>query len=214
MKILVTGFDPFGGEPVNSALEAVMGMADEIAGAQIIKLEIPTVFGLCIEKVREAIIAHQPDVVMCVGQAGRRFGVTPEKVAINLDDLPYGADNAGNCPKDQPVAADGPAAYFSTIPVKAMTEAIKAKGLPASVSYTAGTAVCNHMMYGALHLAATEFPGLRAGFVHVPFVTKQVVARPGFPSMKLEDITTALEACVETIVKGEEDEKIVGGQTH
>ena len=156
MKILITGFDPFGGEPVNPAFEAVKLMKDEIAGAQIVKLEIPTVFGDSIEKVHAAMVAEKPDVVMSVGQAGGRFGVTPERVAINLSDARI-PDNKGNQPLDAPIFEDGETGYLTTLPVKAMVEKIKEKGLPASVSYTAGSYVCNHVMYGNLYYAAKEF---------------------------------------------------------
>ena len=150
MKILITGFDPFGGESVNPALEAVKLMKDEIAGAKIVKLEIPTVFHKSVEKIHETMKAEKPDVVLSIGQAGGRFGVTPERVAINVDDARI-KDNEGNQPVDVPVFADGAPAYFSSLPVKAMVEAIKAKELPASLSNSAGTFVCNHVMYGVLY---------------------------------------------------------------
>ena len=213
MKILITGFDPFGGESVNPALEAVKLMKDEIAGAQIVKLEIPTVFHKSVEKIHETMKAEKPDVVLSIGQAGGRFGVTPERVAINVDDARI-KDNEGNQPVDVPVFADGAPAYFSSLPVKAMVEAIKAKGLPASLSNSAGTFVCNHVMYGVLYYIDKEFPGVRGGFIHVPFITNQVVTKPNMPSMALADITKALEAAVEAIVKNEKDIQAVGGEIH
>ena len=145
MKILITGFDPFGGESVNPALEAVKRMKDEIAGATIVKLEIPTVFHKSVEKIHETMKVEKPDVVLSIGQAGGRFGVTPERVAINVDDARI-KDNEGNQPVDTPIFADGAPAYFTSLPVKAMVEAIKAKGLPSSLSNSAGTFVCNHVM--------------------------------------------------------------------
>ena len=213
MKILITGFDPFGGESVNPALEAVKLMKDEIAGAKIVKLEIPTVFHKSVEKIHETMKAEKPDVVLSIGQAGGRFGVTPERVAINVDDARI-KDNEGNQPVDVPVFADGAPAYFSSLPVKAMVEAIKAKGLPASLSNSAGTFVCNHVMYGVLYYIDKEFPGVRGGFIHVPFITNQVVTKPNMPSMALADITKALEAAVEAIVKNEKDIQAVGGEIH
>ena len=155
MKILITGFDPFGGEPVNPALEAVKLMKDEIAGAKIIKLEIPTVFRKSVEKIHEMMKAEQPDVVLSIGQAGGRFGVTPERVAINVDDARI-KDNEGNQPVDTPIFTDGEAAYLSNLPVKAMVEAIKNKGLPSTLSNSAGTFVCNHVMYGVLYTIFTK----------------------------------------------------------
>ena len=213
MKILITGFDPFGGEPVNPALEAVKLMKDEIAGAKIIKLEIPTVFRKSVEKIHEMMKAEQPDVVLSIGQAGGRFGVTPERVAINVDDARI-KDNEGNQPVDTPILTDGEAAYFSNLPVKAMVEAIKNKGLPSTLSNSAGTFVCNHVMYGVLYYIHKEFPNVRGGFIHVPFITDQVVTKPNVASMALADITEALEAAVEAIVKNQKDIHAIGGEIH
>mgnify|MGYP000137384717 FL=1 len=213
MKILITGFDPFGGEPVNPALEAVKLMKDEIAGAKIIKLEIPTVFRKSVEKIHEMMKAEQPDVVLSIGQAGGRFGVTPERVAINVDDASI-KDNDGNQPVDTPIFTDGEAAYFSNLPVKAMVEAIKNKGLPSTLSNSAGTFVCNHVMYGVLYYIHKEFPNVRGGFIHVPFITDQVVTKPNVASMALADITEALEAAVEAIVKNQKDIHAIGGEIH
>ena len=213
MKILITGFDPFGGEPVNPALEAVKLMKDEIAGAKIIKLEIPTVFRKSVEKIHEMMKAEQPDVVLSIGQAGGRFGVTPERVAINVDDARI-KDNEGNQPVDTPIFTDGEAAYFSNLPVKAMVEAIKNKGLPSTLSNSAGTFVCNHVMYGVLYYIHKEFPNVRGGFIHVPFITDQVVTKPNVASMALADITEALESAVEAIVKNQKYIHAIGGEIH
>lgn len=213
MKILITGFDPFGGEPVNPALEAVKLMKDEIADAKIIKLEIPTVFRKSVEKIHEMMKAEQPDVVLSIGQAGGRFGVTPERVAINVDDARI-KDNEGNQPVDTPIFTDGEAAYFSNLPVKAMVEAIKNKGLPSTLSNSAGTFVCNHVMYGVLYYIHKEFPNVRGGFIHVPFITDQVVTKPNVASMALADITEALESAVEAIVKNQKDIHAIGGEIH
>lgn len=212
MKILVTAFDPFGGETINPALEAVKLMKDTIEGAEIVKLEIPTVFRKSIDKTREAIEKENPDVVLCVGQAGGRFEVTPERVAINVDDARI-PDNENNQPIDVPIYEDGEPAYFSTLPVKAMVEAIRNEGLPSSLSNSAGTFVCNHIMYGVLYTIDKMGKDIRAGFVHVPFIPQQVARRPApAPSMSMEDIARALEAAVSAIVKNEEDIVAVGGK--
>lgn len=212
MKILVTAFDPFGGESINPALEAVKLMKDTIEGAEIVKLEIPTVFRKSIDKTREAIEKENPDVVLCVGQAGGRFEVTPERVAINVDDARI-PDNENNQPIDVPIYEDGEPAYFSTLPVKAMVEAIRNEGLPSSLSNSAGTFVCNHIMYGVLYTIDKMGKDIRAGFVHVPFIPQQVARRPApAPSMSMEDIARALEASVSAIVKNEEDIVAVGGK--
>lgn len=205
MKILVTAFDPFGGESVNPALEAVQRMKDRIAGAQIVKLEVPTVFGKSIETVYAAMRRETPDAVVCVGQAGGRSEVTPERVAINVDDARI-ADNEGNQPIDRPVFADGRNAYFSTLPVKAMVRRMREGGLPSSLSNTAGTFVCNHLMYGVLYHIEKEFPRTRGGFIHVPFIPAQVVGRAAAaPSMSLGDITRGLEYAVEAVVLHQAD---------
>lgn len=215
MKILVTGFDPFGGEAINPALEAVKQLPSVIEGADIVTVEIPTVFGKCAAVVKAAIEQHQPDVVINVGQAGGRFAVTPERVAINLDDARI-PDNEGNQPLDTPIQATGAAAYFTQLPVKAIVEAIKNAGLPSAVSYSAGTFVCNHIMYQVQYLIATDYPTMKGGFIHVPFIPQQVVAKPNQPSMSVTDIVTALTKALEAVVRyhDKEDIKTVGGTTH
>lgn len=215
MKILVTGFDPFGGETTNPALEAVKALPAQIKGAQIIKLEIPTVFNKSAQVTRQAIVQHQPDVVLTIGQAGGRFSVTVERVAINVDDARI-ADNEGNQPIDVPIQADGAPAYFTQLPIKAMVAAIKQAGLPAAVSNTAGTFVCNHMMYQVQYLIDKEFPNIKGGFMHVPYVASQVINKPGQPFMSLPDILTSLESAIGAIVDfhGQQDLKTAEGATH
>ena len=212
MKILVTAFDPFGGERINPALEAVKLMRDQIEGAEIVKLEIPTVFHKSIEKVKAAILSENPDVVLSIGQAGGRFEVTPERVAINVDDARI-PDNEGNQPLNQPIFENGEPAYFGTLPVKAIVEAIQAEGLPASLSNSAGTFVCNHIMYGVLYHISKMGKPIRAGFIHVPFTPEQVAKRPTpAPSLSAVDICRALEAAVAAIVRNESDIAAVGGK--
>ena len=213
MKILLTAFEPFGGDTVNPAQEAVALVADTVAGAQIVKIDVPVVFGKAIETVRAAMEREQPDAVLCIGQAGGRIGLTPERVAINCDDgrIP---DNEGNQPVDQPVMADGAPAYFATLPVKAMVNAIKAAGVPASLSNTAGTFVCNHLMYGVLYHIAKSYPAMRGGFMHVPFLHEQVASRPNTPSLSKADIVVGIEAALKAIVENEGDVRVAMGQTH
>ena len=215
MKILITGFEPFGGEPINPSWEAVRHLPDTIAGAEVIKLQIPTVFGRTADVVREAVLEHEPDVVVSVGQAGGRFMVSPERVAINMDDgrIP---DNDGKQPIDTPIRPDGPPAYFSSLPIKAMVNAMRAAGVPSVVSNTAGTYVCNHIMYQVLYMIDREFPGKRGGFIHVPYTPQQVVDKPGQPSLGVDEMTTALAAGLGAIVEytGKEDERTVGGALH
>lgn len=214
MKILVTGFDPFGGEKVNPALEAVKSLPSEIHGAEVHWVAIPTVFYKAAEVLETTIVRYQPDAVLCIGQAGGRASLTPERVAINQDDARI-PDNQGNQPIDTPIRQDGQAAYFSTLPIKAMVQAIKEEGLPATVSNTAGTFVCNHLMYQALYLADKKFPHMRSGFMHIPYMTEQVVNKPNTASMNLTDIVRGIEAAIGAIVDyKDKDIKLVGGTTH
>ena len=197
-KILVTGFDPFGGEAINPATESVKQLPDEILGVQILKREIPTVFDRSIEVLYGILKEEQPDVVICVGQAGGRPNITVERIAINQDDARI-PDN------------EGPAAYFSTLPIKAMVRDMKEAGVPAAVSNTAGTFVCNHIMYGALHYAALHQPNLKAGFVHIPYLPMQTVDKPTMPSMSRDEIVKGLTTLIKTAIQVEEDVKETGG---
>lgn len=194
-RLLITGFDPFGGESINPAWEAVRRLPDEIGPWNVTKLQIPTVFGKASETVLACAQTLQPDVILCVGQAGGRKAVTPEMVAINLRHASI-ADNAGNQPQDQPVVEGGPAAYFTTLPVREMVKKIQGAGIDASVSYSAGAFVCNDTLYALLH--HFEGTAVRAGFIHVPFLPQQ--AREGVPSMELETIVRALEAAITAIL--------------
>ena len=213
MKILVTGFDPFGGEPVNPAIESVKLLPDTIAGAEIIKLEIPTVVHKSLEKIDAKIAECDPDVILSIGQAGGRPDITVERIGINCDDCRI-PDNEGNQPVDEPVFADGPAAYFSTLPIKAMVEKIHEAGIPASISNTAGTFICNHVLYGVRYICEHKYPGKKRGFIHIPFMTSQCVDKRNMPCMSLYDIVKGLTAAIEAIVTTDEDIKVTGGATH
>lgn len=213
MKLLLTAFDPFGGDAVNPALEAVRLVADKIGRFDIVKLEVPTVFRKSIDTVAKAIEEEKPDVVLCIGQAGGRFEITPERVAINVDDARI-KDNEGNQPIDTKIFEDGENAYFTTLPIKAMVEAIREANLPAAVSNTAGTFVCNHLMYGVLYTLAKKYPHIKGGFTHVPFIPAQVARRtPVAPYMALEDIKRGLEAAIAAIDKNlDADINVNGGK--
>jgi pyroglutamyl-peptidase I len=213
MKLLLTAFDPFGGDAVNPALEAVKLVADKIGRFDIVKLEVPTVFRKSIDTVAKAIEEEKPDVVLCIGQAGGRFEITPERVAINVDDARI-KDNEGNQPIDTKILEDGENAYFTTLPIKAMVEAIREANLPAAVSNTAGTFVCNHLMYGVLYTLAKKYPHIKGGFTHVPFIPAQVARRtPVAPYMALEDIKRGLEAAIAAIDKNlDADINVNGGK--
>lgn len=213
MKLLLTAFDPFGGDAINPALEAVKLVADKIGRFDIVKLEVPTVFRKSIDTVAKAIEEEKPDVVLCIGQAGGRFEITPERVAINVDDARI-KDNDGNQPIDIKIFEDGENAYFTTLPIKAMVEAIREANLPAAVSNTAGTFVCNHLMYGVLYTLAKKYPHIKGGFTHVPFIPAQVARRtPVAPYMALEDIKRGLEAAIAAIDKNfDADINVNGGK--
>ena len=215
MKILVTGFDPFGGEKINPALETIKRLPDTILGAQIIKLEIPTVVGKSLAKITEAVEKENPNVVLSIGQAGGRSEITVERIGINIDDCRI-PDNEGNQPIDEPVIKGGPAAYFVTIPIKAIVENIKAHNIPASISNTAGTFICNHVCYGVAHVAAQRTAAgkpMKSGFIHIPFLPEQVIGKPALtPSMSLETIVSGITHALEAIVKHGSDIKVSGGK--
>ena len=190
-KILVTGFDPFGGERINPAWEAVRLLPERIGENCLQKMQIPTVFGTAAECVLVCAAELHPDAILCVGQAGGRSAVTPEMAALNLQYASI-ADNAGQMPQDVPVIAGAPAAYFATLPVRSMASAIRDAGLPGAVSYSAGTFVCNDLLFRLLHRFHKTTTGV--GFVHVPYLPEQ--AKSGAPSMELGEILRALEAAI------------------
>lgn len=200
MKVLLTGFAPFGGETINPSWEVVKQVAQEqIEGISIIKRQIPTVFGRSIDEVIEVVTGERPDIVIAVGQAGGRSSISVERVAINVNDARI-PDNDSNQPIDLPVVEGGPTAYFSTLPIKTIVKEIQTAGIPASVSNTAGTFVCNHLMYGILHHIEQHKLPIQAGFIHIPYLPQQAVNHPGAPSMSLTDMVSALRVAVETAV--------------
>lgn len=203
MKVLLTGFEPFGGEAINPSYEAVKLVVNRVEGVEIIKVQIPTVFKKSIEALEKIIADIRPQIVICVGQAGGRYDVTVERVAINIDDARI-PDNDGNSPIDQPVFPEGESAYFSNLPVKSIVGEIRKANIPASLSNTAGTFVCNHLMYGLLYLIDKKYPEIKGGFVHVPFIPEQVVSKPQMPYMELSRIAEALSIAVEAAVLNKE----------
>ena len=196
MKILLCAFDPFGGESINPALEAVK--AAEIDEVDLIKAEIPTVFYKSVEKATAIIDEIAPDAVIMIGQAGGRDNVTPERVAINISDANID-DNEGNRPSDEPIEVGAPAAYFSTLPIKKIVEKLKEENIPTAVSNSAGTFVCNHLMYGVLNHIAKKGLKTVAGFIHIPYLPEQTVNKENMPSLPLEVSTKAIEIAVKTV---------------
>lgn len=191
MNLLITGFEPFGGENINPAWEAVAMLPDHIGPWSLTKLKVSTVFGLAARQVIHAAEKAKPDVILCIGQAGGRDAVTPEMAALNLRFASI-ADNDGNQPQDEPVVPGGPAAYFSTVPVRKIAQAIHVASLPGKVSYSAGTFVCNDLFYSLLH----HYSGtpVRVGFIHVPYLPSQ-----GQPSLSLEETVHALTLAISAL---------------
>ncbi len=202
MKVLVTCFDPFGGESVNPASLVVNDLPDKIGEADIIKLEIPTVFYKSIEKVRKAIDEIKPDFVLSIGEAGGRSRISVERVGINVDDARI-PDNEKQAPVDTPVVLNGKTAYFATLPIKDMVRTINANNIPSEISNTAGTYVCNHVMYGVLQYIDENNLNIKAGFIHIPFVLEQVINKPNMPSMSKETLTLGIEFAIKAFVDPE-----------
>lgn len=211
MKVLLTGFDPFGGELVNPAEEALKMVSNNINGAEVIKITIPTVQTKSVKAIEEAVEKHNPDIVISVGQAGGRFDITPERVAINMDDFRI-KDNEGNQPTDEIIKEDGQTAYFSNLPIKAMVKHMNENKIPATVSNTAGTFVCNHVMYGILYMIDKKYPNIKGGFIHIPYMTSQVIDKKNTPYMSLDEIVKGLELAIEACTLYKEDIKTIGGE--
>ena len=203
MKIIVTGFDPFGGEKINPSIECVKALP-EIEGVELIRLELPTVFKESAKRLNEVINDVKPDAVLSVGQAGGRAGITMERIAINVNDARI-PDNISQQPIDEEIQVEGEAAYFSTLPIKRIVKAIREAGISAEVSNTAGTFVCNHIMYQALFAATKADKPFKAGFMHIPFIPEQTTDKPSLP---LEESTKALQIAIETIRDYLNDEDI------
>ncbi len=203
MKIIVTGFDPFGGETINPSIECVKALP-EIEGVELIRLELPTVFKESANRLNEVINDVKPDAVLSVGQAGGRAGISMERIAINVDDARI-PDNISQQPIDEAIQLDGEAAYFTTLPIKRIVKAIREAGISAEVSNSAGTFVCNHIMYQALFAATKADKPFKAGFMHIPFIPEQTTDKPSLP---LEESTKAVQIAIETIRDYINDEDI------
>jgi pyroglutamyl-peptidase len=211
--VLLTGFQPFGGEQVNPSWQAVSALQGaRIAGHRVVARELPVAFGTSLKALRAALKETQPALVICVGQAGGRAQLSLERVAINVDDARI-PDNRGQQPVDMPVIGDGPAAYFTTLPIKAMREALHTAGFPAEISQTAGTYVCNHVFYGLMH-ALRRQRAVRAGFIHIPYSPAQASAHPGAPSLAVETVTQALREAVRVALATRDDARIAAGAEH
>lgn len=197
MKALVTGFDAFGGDEVNPSSLAVGRLKKRLGKVTVQAAELPTSFARSTEALRAAIAKAKPDIVLCVGQAGGRSELCLERVAINVQDARI-RDNDGKQPIDKPVVADGPPAHFTTLPIKACVAAMRQAGLPAAVSNTAGTFVCNHIFYALMDIAAAHPTPLRGGFLHIPYLPEQAARLGGAPSMSVDDIVRGIEIILQT----------------
>jgi len=211
--ILVTGFEPFGGETINPSWEVVKQLEGMIIDdCRVVTRQLPCVFGESLTVLNAAIDELNPAVVIAVGQAGGRVDITVERVGINVDDARI-PDNRGQQPIDVAIVPDGPAAWFSSLPIKAMVAAMREKGIPASVSQTAGTFVCNHVMYGLLHKIG-ENAEMKGGFIHIPYLPEQAAAHAGAPSMAAQTVKDALEIAITVALRQDSDINVVGGATH
>lgn len=211
--ILVTGFEPFGGETINPSWEVVKQLEGMIIDdCRVVTRQLPCVFGESLTVLNAAIDELNPAVVIAVGQAGGRVDITVERVGINVDDARI-PDNRGQQPIDVAIVPDGPAAWFSSLPIKAMVAAMREKGIPASVSQTAGTFVCNHVMYGLLHKIC-ENAEMKGGFIHIPYLPEQAAAHAGAPSMAAQTVKDALEIAITVALRQDSDINVVGGATH
>lgn len=212
LTVLLTGFEPFGGSAENPSRRLVLAFAGERppTGTEIFAEVLPVTYAGAEPALRAAIRRTNPDVVIATGLAGGRAEISVERVAINIDDARI-PDNAGEQRIDTPVETDGPAAYFATLPIKAVAAAIRGAGVPARVSQTAGTFLCNHIFYRACHIAATERPRLRAGFLHVPWLPEQATTHPGEPSMALVAMLAGLRAAIEATRDTERDLRVADG---
>lgn len=212
--VLMTAFEPFGGETINPSWEAVRALeGKQIGGATIVIRQLPVVFSEVLHVLNQVLEEVKPDAVLSVGQAGGRSDITVERIGINVDDARI-PDNAGHQPVDEPIVAGGPAAYFSRLPIKAIVAAVREAGIPASVSQTAGTFTCNRVMYGLLHWLEQQKSPARGGFVHIPYLPEQAALHPGAPSMAVATIIQALEIAVQVTLETGEDIKQAGGATH
>lgn len=211
--VLLTGFEPFGGESCNPSWDAVLALDGlDIAGYRVVTCCLPVAFRSSLETLAKAIAESQPVLVLCVGQAGGRAQLSLERIAINVDDARI-ADNAGARPIDEPVVAEGPAAYFSDLPIKAMLLALREAGIPAEVSQTAGTYVCNHVFYGLMH-ALRDAPGVRGGFIHIPFSTAQAACHPGAPSLPIATVSEGLRLALHVALTTTNDRRLAAGAEH
>lgn len=213
MKGLITGFDPFGADTINPSYEIVKALPDTIEGCQIIKKEIPTIFNKSIEELQKVMEVEKPDFVICIGQAGGEYGMRVERVAINLNEARI-PDNIGQQPQDETIYADGEKAYFATLPNKAIVKEMHEANIPANLSYSAGTFVCNHLLYGLMYTIEKKYPMTRGGFIHVPFLPEQVIDKKNTAFMTLDMMIKATILAIKATINYQVDIQAQGGALH
>ncbi|MFU2508937.1 pyroglutamyl-peptidase I [Pseudoalteromonas sp. ASV78] len=212
--VLITGFAPFAGESINPSWQAVSKLEDSlIAKHRVITLELPCEFKRSLDVLYQAIEQHHPVLVLCTGQAGGRSEISIERIAINIDDARM-KDNAGQQPIDAPVIANAPIAYLANLPIKRMLLALHQAELPAAISNSAGTYVCNHVMYGLLHHINQHEPHIKGGFIHIPYLPSQAVHHNGAPSMSEDTVISALKVMINEAISAKQDIKVAAGTTH
>jgi pyroglutamyl-peptidase len=211
MSILITGFEPFGGESINPAWQVAQAFQNKNYAEHVVHAYcLPTAFGDSLQMLGALMALHQPNLVLCIGQAAGRSAISLERIAINIDDARI-ADNLGAQPIDEPVIEGAPAAYFCTLPIKAIVQQLNEAGIPAEVSNSAGTFVCNHVFYGLMHHVAVN-PDTKAGFVHIPFLPEQAVNHKNTPSMALADVIQAIDIIIHTSMSNSKDLRITAGK--
>ncbi len=213
-RVLVTGFSPFGGESTNPSADVALALDGQvIEGRTVVSVVLPCVFDEAIETLKKALKKTKPELVICLGQAGGRAAITVERVAINVDDARI-PDNEGVSPIDRPIVKRGPVGYWSSLPIKSIVLALRESGLPAEVSQTAGTFVCNHVFYGLMHLLRKK-KGVRGGFIHIPYAPEQAARiKPVAPSLSVADTTRAIALAIATALTTKRDARTAGGATH
>jgi pyroglutamyl-peptidase len=214
-RVLVTGFEPFDGESVNPAWEVARRLDGWSHDGHVVAARrLPCTFAAIRAALDRELAALSPDLVLCLGQAGGRVDISLERVAINVNDARI-PDNDGAQPIDLPVAPGGPPAYFTTLPVKAILQRLRRAGLPAQVSNTAGTYVCNHTFYMLRHLVETAHPDVRrSGFIHIPYLPEQAARHPGSPSLALDSLIAAVRIAIETAIEADADIRLAAGALH
>jgi len=204
MKILLTGFEPFGGEKINPAFEILKILPESIGNCKLTKCELPTSYKESTKAIESLLEAERPDVVLSLGQAGGSFGLVVEKIGVNLRDA-NAADNDGHRASHEVIYEDGDTAYYSTLPVKAIVKSIRSSNIPATLSYSAGAYVCNNVLYTLLYLSKKRYTNIRCGFIHVPYFPEQIIGKRNTFYMTQEEMARGLTTAISAIAENDTD---------